>query len=1009
MDPQQSPRNQALSALSSLPRAERFNLDPVVKTRTVDFARFRKSTEEHPEGIPPTMDELVSWDPEDALFHDAQILRGICELTTSTMIEMNREGPCLPPDTTEEQLELLTRPTTFCIVVEGVWNPETGEKWGNEERYRSVLGYLRVYRSLDDAPDGQHMEEQWADAIETIRTTGKEIWRGDRLFAKKGCRYIGNNSIVEVIFQNLDHEMAENAIMLGIALDGANYKLAPVWMEAPESLKRHGAENLGYTEVKTFSDSDGQLRIVTLKLICYPPVSDEAVLSLKRKREAMEQAEIWRRQRLGFTLTHVLPADDAPVLCISYDDGIAFAEAHPGTVIYDASFNAVEKAKKGRKALNAVPIDRNLDFIKSLEDGSLGAIYISGELDWLAKEGKGTAEENLRANLKLLVSKLRKDAPIIIRNAFARSAESFPVYLEFKNDPELLRLFEDYCERTDRVKARVLQQRRGYVRFECDHATADDFLLKEQWRNKKDWDRECVKVYPVLSSRVLRNMLQELGLRVEEEKAEDNFYKEDRWEGTFAIYGPDNERLAFPIANRVMTARKISEGEGAEIREIGRRTISAGPDTINDFLRVRAFRDRETGKTHTTVGVHGNPITRDYAFHFNQNGRRMIFVRENSPRPNTIAGNEPLGEAYESPYTTEQIAMFTGGGREAEQEAELKAFFELKDEELEGIKGATYLAGPLSDEVVEPVSVEIEPSFERRTLKKKGKCFSSPGTICAVDADKVTDASDVGGLQSERLARAAQALPGVSADSWLGLPVEMEVQEDPGVTITDFGELLDEVQKEVIGEGRFEEVDPPLSSFAEIAEIDYVEYGYKDGQKVELARETLQCAMPAKFSTNILLAVPVLRVARSDGGYEDLMGVEVRRDLPAVEYRLGLDGIVTPPTSYFGKEMPDDRVEEYGAERLNEIFNIECGIHQPFGGDFEISPGIMPCRIHAVLYMVDAKTAMESSLKWVRVPTMPEQQRAGKVRCGLLHTAINRAVRALGYSKSNTPAKEKTS
>lgn len=970
--------------------------------RTYSFAEFRALNG----GTPPTIEQLRNWDPKDALYEKSQVLRGICELTLELMVEMNGESPALPPDPYESQLERLTRASTRCIVVETDWkDPEAGVPWeeGDADLYKSVQGYTRFYTSREDIPD---LEDIPAELIKQVEAQGKEIWRHDRMFLRNGWRYLGAEGSASTCMIELLEQMIKesNAVLMQKVLVGANHNLAPIWMEAHQALRLRGSEDHGHLHMEEINHPNGEHYTLHFKWWCYPPLSQEGKKYLEAYVHRFARIKDWLKRRLALTATHVLPADDAPVFCLnSQGDGVALAELHPGTPFFDMSPGLVKKAERGYKAQNVSVFEPDMEKIREeLEKGRLarlGGIYINGELDWLSKQGTGESRRNLEDNLAVLLRALKPGGRVIIRNTVARAAENANVFIELKEDEGLVSLFKDYLRIAGRTASKRIPWRDGYMRFMCDQNTADAFMLMEEYRDEKDWPREVAKDYTQITHGELEEMVSGESMVILDSRKEHSRYKRDRWKGKIFLSDMDGNRISPPPTSAYVIAEKVAEGERRSIRLVSDKVVRKP-----SFMKFRWFaklKGPDAGRVRETVDVPG--LTLDFVgwARAKNTGQIFISVLDRKPRPVGLTGTR-LGDQPPNPITTEQVGMIMKPEDAASEEVRDRIFRERcglsSDEPVVKGEPTRYLPAPgLVNELVESTLVELPSFFGPRTpvLRGKGPDFTDPGRLVLVEFNKLLWGSQEGDIASQRLIRKLYELlieKGESPGPWLGERIKLAPQTGRMPLVEDVESILEETRQPP--EFPFEEIAGSDKQFLEARRAVFDETVTVDGEERVAVRVKKEHAEPVNYSANQLVVVPLIRRQNEDGTYTDLIGVEVREDLPEVQERFGQGKLMTVPAFLLPKDIKSyEEAERYALGGLQSGFKLDCGRLWRIA-EWQLSPGVTSGSAYLYACEVDASSAVGNQrMRWIEL----NSGRGKEMQCGNTISASYLLRHALGY------------
>ncbi len=502
---------------------------------------------------------------------------------------------------------------------------------------------------------------------------------------------------------------------------------------------------------------------------------------------------------------------------------------------------------------------------------------------------------------------------------------------------------------------RIKSRRSGFVRYQLSLRVAAEFVLRKDYR--ADWETEILEEYTYLSQSQFEEAFRSRGLRIVTSRPLWNpWIVQNRFDDKFHLSDLDGRPLPFPPTNYLIVGEKVRDGEGVELFERQRRTISAP-----NFLSLTAYRHEETG--HVKELVERPNQTIDVVPWFEGAGQIFVFAKKDFPRPivNAGAGQPRLNSATFSGYITEPISAIVDSGGDFEQEVRRvlkeRAGFEPEDIIDIGDQFSYYTSpGGVNERVVSRL-VEVRPRQTSFSFPNYTE-FKDAGTVRELDATQVLRACHVGGMFDARLEINIHRLlrrRGGKPGPWIGAPIDLSVQ---AATFTSSDSAQEAIAPPAHAAfGRREPLTQP--DFLSLREGSFAE---RDNEGRILAEARFEYVLPQRLSSNTLVALPVVQ---TEGGV--FVGIE-HRDLPAVQSFSGNSKIAVVPAWRLPSSVKhQSEIPPFLTVALDRDFHLRARRVWELGGPYFPTPGVTPEIVYPYVVEVKSDEAFDSTLQFIHI------------------------------------------
>ncbi len=618
-------------------------------------------------------------------------------------------------------------------------------------------------------------------------------------------------------------------------------------------------------------------------------------------------------------------------------------------------------------------------------DGGLEAIINSSVLHHVTSFGDYKAANAAKA-VETQVGQLREHGVIIIRDFLAPKDAN--VYLDVPNDDGdgsdepstcstsvlLERFANDFRSLSDTPGFPLIQLpklRPGWTRYKLSLRHATEFILRKDYR--RDYKKETKEEYTYFTQVEFEDLFGRLGLRVLASTPLRNpWIVNNRYKGKLALWSVSGEALEFPATNYIIVGEKVAKGEGVRFRQGDTRPPLG-------FLRLEHHRNRATGRVVDLVSRPGR--TFDILPWFKQQGDFFVLARASYPRPISqvrCAEDTSLDGVRVAGYVTEPLVviqtdkplgttiedtLLTDAGIESHQ---IRTFLE----------GATYYPSPGGiEEAVTSALVKVEPTFEARPLKNRGR-------VMAIEAQQLLRSAQVGGLLDARLELNVYELllqQGHSVGPWIGEQIQLSDGAEPE-HLPDLGALLSRPHRRAFERtntsahflelhcNEFEELDS-LGTITHTAPLEYV-------LPRQLSHRTVACSLVRQHRGTIYVAVD-----------DD--------DLPAAQSFTGNSELLVTPAWRLPQDIESlTPALQWIRERIQTEYGATCGTNWELGGRYHPSLGVTPEVVHTFAFEVLEETQASEKLHWVSLAQLIAKRH--QLQDGHLRISSMRAAHALG-------------
>ncbi len=625
-------------------------------------------------------------------------------------------------------------------------------------------------------------------------------------------------------------------------------------------------------------------------------------------------------------------------------------------------------------------------------DGGLEAIINSSVLHHVTSFG-GYKAANAANAVETQVGQLREHGVIIIRDFLApKDAE---VYLDVPGDDGdgsdepatcstsvLLEHFaNDFRSLSDTpgfpltlgddLVAPLPALRSGWARFRLSLRHATEFILRKDYR--RDYKKEAKEEYTYFTQEEFEDLFGRLGLRVLTSSPLRNpWIVNNRYKGKLALWSASGDAIEFPATNYIIVGEKVAKGEGVRFRQ-GETRPPLG------FLRMQHHRNSETGRVADLVSRPGR--TFDILPWFEQEGDFFVLARASYPRPISqvlCTEDTSLDGVRAAGYVTEPLVVI-------QTDKPLGTTIEdtlLTDAGIEShqigsfLTGTTYYPSPGGiEEAVTSALVEVEPTFEARPTKNRGR-------VMAIEAQQLLRSAQVGGLLDARLELNVYELllqQGQSVGPWIGEQVRLANGTEPE-HIVDLGVLLSRPHRRVFERtsevagflelhcNDFEELNS-AGAIAHSAPLEYV-------LPRQLTHRTVACSLLRQHQGTIFIAVD-----------DD--------DLPAAQSFTGNSELLVTPAWRLPREVTSlTPALVWVRDRIQTEYGASCSKSWALGSRYHPSLGVTPEVVHTFAFEVLDQTRESENLHWVSLRELIAKRHL--LQDGHLRISSMRAAHALG-------------
>lgn len=547
---------------------------------------------------------------------------------------------------------------------------------------------------------------------------------------------------------------------------------------------------------------------------------------------------------------------------------------------------------------------------------------------------------------------------------------------------------------------RVGAVRPGFTRYQLDQRAACEFALRKDYR--EHWDAELREEYTYFSQDEFESELRARDFRVLlSVELRNPWIIENRFRGRIFLYDLDERPLPYPPTNYLIVGEKVRRGAGVafSLRPIDRAEPSAQPQ----FLHLSCYQHRETGRRIELVERPNPVIDLIPWFRLNSDGRVCVLAKQGYPRPlvNADSGSPNLDGAHVAGYLTEPIIVSVprADGVGASVKNLLRERGALRQQEVRSIKeGLRYFTSPgglnerATSYLVELDDVTARPAGNGDDDEVPNyTSFSSAGRVRPLLATQLLRAAEVGGLLDARLELNTYHLLcelGEPLGPWIGAEITLREQASAEGLLApdDITAMLAPAERAV-----FTPCDARGTQFLEVRVASISEV---DAAGKELARTTLEYALPRPTSTNTVSALPVLRAAG-----ELYVGLELR-ELPAVQAFTGRSRFVANPAWRLPRSVENlEQASAFLIQQLELCFGARVLRMFPLGGKYYPATGASPEVVYPLAVEVDAQSVRCASLSFV--PLRALWQRRSQLEDGHLLITMWRLAHALGIFDAN--------
>lgn len=539
---------------------------------------------------------------------------------------------------------------------------------------------------------------------------------------------------------------------------------------------------------------------------------------------------------------------------------------------------------------------------------------------------------------------------------------------------------------------RIGAVRPGFTRYQVDPRAACEFALRKDYR--EHWDTELREEYTYFTQAEFESELRARDFRVLlSVELRNPWIVENRFRGQLFLYDLDERPLPYPPTNYLIVGEKVRRGEGVGF---SLRTLDdTEPPAQPPFLHLSCYRHRETGRRIELVERPNPVIDLIPWFRLDGDGRVCIMARQGYPRPlvNADGGSPNLDGAHVAGYLTEPIIVSAPAGDvvAATVKGLLRERGALRHEEVRSIQeGLRYFTSPGGfNERATSYLVELDDPTTRASEGgevRNDTSFSSAGRVRPLLATQLLRAAEVGGLLDARLELNTYHLLcelGEPLGPWIGAEIPLRGQAEAAglLSADDVTAMLAPSERAV-----FAPCEARVTQFLEVRTAAISEV---DAAGEELARTTLEYALPRPTSINTVSALPVLR---ADG--EVYVGLELR-ELPAVQAFTGRSRLVTNPAWRLPRSVENlEQAAAFLVQQLELSFGARVLRMFPLGGKYYPATGASPEVVYPLAVEVDAESVRCASLSFV--PLRALWQRRRQLEDGHLLITMWRLAHALG-------------